>query len=42
MIRKVAEGWRVLSKKHHRNMGTYKNKKDAIKRLKQIERFGKK
>ena len=39
MIRKVKEGWRVLSKKHHRNMGTYKNKKDAEARLKQIERF---
>jgi len=42
MIKKVKEGWRVLSKKKKKNMGTYKNKKDALERLKQIERFGKK
>jgi len=40
MIRKIKAGWRVYSKKG-RNMGTYKKKKDARKRLKQIERFGK-
>lgn len=42
MIRKVKNGWRVYSHKTHKNMGTYKNKSDAEKRLKQIVRFGKK
>lgn len=39
MIRKVKSGYRVLSKKAHRNMGTYKTKKAAKKRLAQIEMF---
>jgi hypothetical protein len=39
MIRKVKSGWRVYSHKTHRVMGTYKNRSDARKRLKQIARF---
>lgn len=39
MIRKVKGGWRVLSKKSKRNMGTYKTKKAAMNRLRQIEAF---
>lgn len=38
MIVKVKEGYRVLSEKG-RNMGTYKTKKEAKKRLQQIEYF---
>ncbi|MBI2032414.1 MAG: hypothetical protein HYT09_02090 [Candidatus Levybacteria bacterium] len=38
MIRKVKEGFRVLSEKG-RNMGTYKTKEEAKKRLRQIEFF---
>lgn len=41
MIRKTKEGYRVIAKSG-RNMGTYKKKSDAKKRLKQIERFSKK
>lgn len=41
MIRKVKEGYRVVAKSG-RNMGTYKSKLAAKKRLKQIERFSKK
>jgi len=40
-IVKVKEGYRVLSKKKKRNMGTYPTKAGAEKRLKQIERFNK-
>jgi hypothetical protein len=39
MIRKVKGGYRVLSEKKKRNMGTYKTKAGAEKRLKQIEMF---
>lgn len=39
MIRKVKSGYRVLSEKKHRNMGTYKTKAQAKKRLAQIEMF---
>jgi hypothetical protein len=39
MIRKVKGGYRVLSEVHKRNMGTYKTKAAAEKRLKQIEMF---
>jgi hypothetical protein len=39
MIKKIKEGYRVYSLHNHRNMGTYKTKKAAIKRLKQIEMF---
>ncbi len=38
MIRKVKEGFRVLSEKG-RNMGTYKTREEAKKRLAQIEFF---
>lgn len=38
MIRKVKEGYRVLSEKG-RNMGTYKTLDEAKKRLRQIEYF---
>ncbi|MDO8487245.1 MAG: hypothetical protein Q7S45_03055 [Candidatus Curtissbacteria bacterium] len=38
MIVKVKEGWRVVAESG-RNMGTYKKKEDAEKRLKQIEMF---
>ena len=38
MIRKVKGGYRVYSEKG-RNMGTYKTKEAAKKRLKQIEMF---
>ena len=38
MIKKVKEGYRVLSEKG-KNMGTYSEKKDAEKRLQQIEYF---
>ena len=42
MIKKVKEGYRVIAHKSGRNMGTYPTKAGAEKRLKQIERFGKK
>lgn len=42
MIKKVKEGYRVVSHKTGRNMGTYKKKEDAEERLKQIKRFGRK
>lgn len=38
MIRKVKDGWRVVAESG-RNMGTYKTKEDAQKRLRQIEMF---
>lgn len=38
MIRKVGEEYRVLSEKG-RNMGTYRTKEEAVKRLHQIEYF---
>ena len=38
MIRKIKEGFRVLSEKG-RNMGTYKTEAEAKKRLRQIEYF---
>jgi len=38
MIRKVKEGFRVLSEKG-RNMGTYRTYEEAKKRLMQIEYF---
>jgi hypothetical protein len=38
MIRKVRGGYRVLSESG-RNMGTYKSKGEAEKRLRQIEMF---
>ena len=38
MIRKVKAGYRVVSEKG-RNMGTYRTKEEAKKRLQQIEFF---
>lgn len=39
MIRKVRKGYRVVSEKSGRNMGTFKTKEQAIRRLRQIEFF---
>lgn len=39
MIVKVKEGWRVVSEKTRRNLGTYKTKEEARKRLRQVEYF---
>jgi hypothetical protein len=39
MIKKVKGGYRLYSKKTHRNLGTYKSKKGAKKREQQIEYF---
>jgi len=41
MIRKVKGGFRVVSHRTGRNLGTYKTKKQAQKRLKQLKRFRK-
>jgi hypothetical protein len=41
MIRKVKAGYRVITHKSGRNMGTYKTKKEAEARLKQLKRFSK-
>lgn len=38
MIKKVREGYRVVSKKG-RNLGTYRTKEEAAKRLRQVEYF---
>lgn len=38
MLRKVKGGWRVVAESG-RNMGTYKTKGEAQKRLRQIEIF---
>lgn len=39
MIKKVKSGYRVVSHKTGRNMGTYDTKKEAEKRLEQIKKF---
>lgn len=39
MIVKVKEGWRVVSEKTRRNLGAYKTKEEARKRLRQVEYF---
>ncbi len=39
MIRKVKAGWRVVSEKSGRNLGTYKTLAAAKKRLRQVEYF---
>jgi len=39
MIKKVKEGYRVVSEKTERNMGTYKTLAEAKKRLQQVEFF---
>jgi hypothetical protein len=42
MIKKVKEGFRVVSEKSGRNMGTYKTKDEAKERLRQVEFFKRK
>lgn len=39
MIKKVKEGYRVVSEKTGRNMGTYKTLAEAKKRLQEVEFF---
>jgi len=39
MIKKVKDGFRVVSEKSGKNMGTYKTKEGAKERLRQIEFF---
>lgn len=39
MIRKVKGGYRVITHQTGKNMGTYRTKAAARKRLKQIARF---
>jgi hypothetical protein len=39
MIKKVKEGYRVVSEKSGRNLGTYKSKDEAKERLRQVEFF---
>jgi hypothetical protein len=38
-IRKVKGGYRLVSKKTHKNLGTYKTKDGAKRREKQVEYF---
>ena len=40
MIHKIKAGWKVVSHKTGRNLGIYKTKKAAVKRLRQIKYFG--
>lgn len=37
MIKKTDKGFKVLSKTHKKPMGTYPTKKQAIKRMLQVE-----
>jgi hypothetical protein len=39
MIKKIKEGYRVVSEKSGRNLGTYKTKDEAKERLRQVEYF---
>lgn len=39
MIKKVKGGYRLYSKKTHKNLGTYKTKENAKKREQQVEYF---
>lgn len=39
MIIKSKGKYKVISKRNHRNMGTYRTKAEAEKRLRQIEYF---
>lgn len=39
MIKKTDKGFQVLSKTHKKPMGTYSSKKQAIKRMLQVEWF---
>ncbi len=41
MIIKVKKGWKIISKTTGRRLGFFKTKKEAEKRLKQIEYFKK-
>lgn len=40
MIRKIKGGYKVVSHRTGRNMGTYKTRKAALRRLRQIKYFG--
>jgi len=42
MIRKVKSGFKLTSKKTGKNLGTFKTKKEAEKRERQIQTFKKK
>jgi hypothetical protein len=42
MIKKVADGYKVMSEKGKNLGGPYKSKKEAEKRLKQVEFFKRK
>ena len=39
MIKKIKDGYRVVSEKSGRNFGTYKTKEEAKERLRQVEYF---
>lgn len=39
MIKKTKAGYKVESKTHHKNMGTYPTKTAAIKRMMEVEMF---
>jgi hypothetical protein len=39
MIKKSKKGYTVVSKTHKKEMGTYPSKKQAIKRMLQVEWF---
>ena len=39
MIKKTKTGYKVESKTHHNNMGTYPTKTQAIKRMMEVEMF---
>jgi len=39
MIIKIKGGYRVVSKKTRRNLGSYKTRAEAQRRLKQVEYF---
>jgi hypothetical protein len=40
MIIKTKKGWKVTSHTTGRSFGTYRTKKEALKRLKQIKFYG--
>lgn len=42
MIKKVKDGYRVVSHQTGKNFGTYPKKAQAVKRLAQIKKFKKK
>ena len=39
MIRKTKAGYKLESKVHHKNMGTFPTKTQAIKRMMEVEMF---